>query len=337
MGSLASFSTSGARRNRIESGAAERMATRHAPQREPEAAPGAVFLDGRDRVVGAGRFEPARAAGERRQQQLISANDDGRRRARSGTSTTSRRGASSARQENQRGRRRMARARDRRCAIATTSRARGPSCGARRRNISRNRRFARLRSTAPPTRREAMMPSRSASRPFGLPSRVTKPARHATAAGFDGHEFRPRAQPRVAAKSSEPWPAELRLARGNRQALAAFGAAPLENDAAVLRAHPHPEPVSSTAAAAIWLKRALHGTPGLGDSPDGETRIVATRQKTCQFGRLVCIRDRCGRFAGFRRCARPRRRKFSTPVEKPVEISGFSILMSCKLLKIKTL
>ena len=48
----------------------------------------------------------------------------------------------------------------------------------------------------------------------------------------------------------------------NCQTLAAFGAAPLENDPAVLGPHPHEKSVRSAAAAAIGLKRALHGAPG---------------------------------------------------------------------------
>lgn len=50
----------------------------------------------------------------------------------------------------------------------------------------------------------------------------------------------------------------------NGQALPPFGAAPLENDTAVLRAHPHEETVGAPTAAAIGLERALHGTPGRG-------------------------------------------------------------------------
>ena len=52
------------------------------------------------------------------------------------------------------------------------------------------------------------------------------------------------------------------LFRRDRQSLAAFRAATLENDPAVLGAHPNPKPVRATPAAAIWLKRALHCAPG---------------------------------------------------------------------------
>jgi hypothetical protein len=110
------------------------------------------------------------------------------------------------------------------------------------------------------------------------------------------------------------------LARGDSQTLAALGAAALENDAAVLCTHAHPEPVSSTAAAAIWLKRALHWTPGWGDSPAGETWIVTNEQKTCQFELLVCKHDAVVNSPAFAN-GPILRRKFSTPVQKPVEIS----------------
>ena len=52
------------------------------------------------------------------------------------------------------------------------------------------------------------------------------------------------------------------LARGNRQALAPFGPAALEDNAAILGAHPHDEPVGARSTAAIRLKRTLHLTPG---------------------------------------------------------------------------
>ena len=114
-----------------------------------------------------------------------------------------------------------------------------------------------------------------------------------------------------------------RLAGGNRQALPALLPAALENDAPVFSAHPDPEAVSPAAAAAIWLKRALHAlqTPGLGATPGKETKIVAASK-------------RCVNSAGCRASAvmvdspafgaeRPRGAEFSTPVEKPVEISSF--------------
>jgi len=52
------------------------------------------------------------------------------------------------------------------------------------------------------------------------------------------------------------------LFRRDRQSLAAFGAATLEDDPAVLGAHPNPKSVSAASATAIWLKRALHCAPG---------------------------------------------------------------------------
>ena len=62
-----------------------------------------------------------------------------------------------------------------------------------------------------------------------------------------------------------------RLARRDREALAALGAATLQNLPALLRAHAHEEPVGLRAAAAIRLKRALHGS------------------------RYPCLRNSCGR------------------------------------------
>src|SRR5262249_13578474 len=50
--------------------------------------------------------------------------------------------------------------------------------------------------------------------------------------------------------------------RRNRQTLAPLGAAPLENDPAVLGAHPHEKSMGATAAAAIRLKSTLHLAPG---------------------------------------------------------------------------
>ena len=52
------------------------------------------------------------------------------------------------------------------------------------------------------------------------------------------------------------------LFRRDRQPLAAFGAPTLENDPAVLGAHPNPKSVRAASATAIWLKRALHCAPG---------------------------------------------------------------------------
>ena len=48
------------------------------------------------------------------------------------------------------------------------------------------------------------------------------------------------------------------LRRGNRQTLAAFCAAPLENQPPILCAHPHEKTVRAPASAAIRLERTLH-------------------------------------------------------------------------------
>jgi hypothetical protein len=53
-----------------------------------------------------------------------------------------------------------------------------------------------------------------------------------------------------------------RLLGRNSQPLASLRAATFENNPPVLGTHTHPETVCSAAAAAIWLKRALHLTPG---------------------------------------------------------------------------
>lgn len=56
-------------------------------------------------------------------------------------------------------------------------------------------------------------------------------------------------------------PAALR--RGDREALSALRAAPLEHLTALLGAHAHEEPVGLRAAAAVWLERTLHGVESL--------------------------------------------------------------------------
>ena len=48
------------------------------------------------------------------------------------------------------------------------------------------------------------------------------------------------------------------LSSADGQALAAFGAPALEDDAPILTGHPHEKTVNATAAAAIGLKRTLH-------------------------------------------------------------------------------
>jgi len=51
------------------------------------------------------------------------------------------------------------------------------------------------------------------------------------------------------------------LGRWNREAPTAFGAAPLQHDAAVLRLHSNEEPVGPPAMPTVWLVGAFHGTP----------------------------------------------------------------------------
>jgi hypothetical protein len=68
----------------------------------------------------------------------------------------------------------------------------------------------------------------------------------------------------------------------NRQALATLRAAPLQNPAAVLRAHLHEEAVGPPATAAIGLERAFHETPSRVSLHHEETRIVANGGKPCQ-------------------------------------------------------
>ena len=74
------------------------------------------------------------------------------------------------------------------------------------------------------------------------------------------------------------------------------------------------------AAAAIRLKRALHESPSRVRRHPGETPIVATTFAAAPPAPVVDSPA----FRRVRRC----HRKFSTPVEKPVEIQGFSPALS---------
>jgi hypothetical protein len=144
------------------------------------------------------------------------------------------------------------------------------SSSGRRRKRSRTRRLARLRSTALPSRREAMIPSRSRSRSFGLPSRVRKrvATRRPPVCTAVNSARRRRRSPRPNLNDMGKLrraPSRTRaLGRRDGQPFATFRAPPLQHVPTVFRAHPHEKTVSATAPAAIGLIRTFHWTPRRG-------------------------------------------------------------------------
>ena len=108
----------------------------------------------------------------------------------------------------------------------------------------------------------------------------------------------------------------------DRQALAALRAAALQDETPVLGGHPHEKTVRARAVARIWLKRSLtlHADPFDEErtaNVSGRFRGVSTR--------VVCVR-----VSVLHETSRPRKircafglfPKFSTPVEKTVEIKA---------------
>lgn len=73
------------------------------------------------------------------------------------------------------------------------------------------------------------------------------------------------------------------LASGNRQALAPFGATPLQHEPTIFCAHPHDEPMRATTAADVGLKSTLHQTPSRSVLPTRrETQMLPDTGKPCQ-------------------------------------------------------
>ena len=223
-------------------------------------------LDGLHRVLGARRLEAARAAGKRRR---AGADTRERARSRNGVTCGSRirpivRLPQPAQGALQIGGERAVRRID--AARAAQSRRRPSACGRTRaakagrsaRNSARSRRLARLRATAPPTRRDAITPRRSQSSAFGSADERQEPRAHAASL----RARRGRTPRGVAGGRADRTPGPCGRSR-NGQPLAALGAAALEHDAAVLGAHPDEKPVRAPASAPIRLKRTFHGTPSL--------------------------------------------------------------------------
>jgi hypothetical protein len=108
----------------------------------------------------------------------------------------------------------------------------------------------------------------------------------------------------------------------DRQALATLGAAALQDETPVLGGHPHEKTVRACAVARIWLKRSLT----LHADPFDEER---TANDSGRF-RRVSTRVVCVRVSVLHETSRPRKircafglsPKFSTPVEKTVEIKA---------------
>lgn len=275
-----------ARRHWIKTGTCKWMAPRHALDGEQQSSCQAVLFNGRHGIHGARRLKPARPAGKRTEHQLIGTNQDEPESHRWRAHRAPFRSRPSAALTSDRTSLNGARARSalamatmsiEGCAVDNTS---GSSCL----NISRSRRLARLRITAPPTRREAMMPNRSCPRSFVLPSRVT----------YRDDTRRPWSCTavncaRVRSRTSRPnvfdmgcrWAVVVDGCSGVRlqhcrdsgygQALAALGATPFQHRTAVLGPHPHQEAMGAPAAATIRLVRTLHVTPGRVLNHPGET------------------------------------------------------------------
>jgi hypothetical protein len=111
------------------------------------------------------------------------------------------------------------------------------------------------------------------------------------------------------------------LFAADRQTFAALRAAALEHEAAVLGAHPHQEPVSLFPAPGIRLKCALtlHKSPYENEPP-----MLANAFGRCQCtGVCATVCDlHGGGMTPQAACAFGLSPKFSTPVEKTVEING---------------
>ena len=116
----------------------------------------------------------------------------------------------------------------------------------------------------------------------------------------------------------------------HRQALAALGAAALQDQASVLGAHSLEETVRPAPAAAIGLKSALHGITSLTVTADGRTaepQMVAVGPVRVNRGTLFGLWYRpplpvARTNVPLRSNRGPSR--FSTIVENSVEISGLS-------------
>src|ERR1700733_15207299 len=127
--------------------------------------------------------------------------------------------------------------------------------GAASRNSSRMRRLARLRTTAPPSFRDAMIPSRSWPSVFDLPIKVmgVEPTRRPVFCVTTNAAW----SRRRSARRDEPGTGPAGLV--DDEALAALGASWLEDKPAALGVHPLEESVGAPTAATIGLKRTLHG------------------------------------------------------------------------------
>ena len=150
------------------------MATHHAAEREPRSPAETVSLNGFHRICRAGWLETAPAADERAERELVRANAHEPDPARQGHERLARRRRPTASVNSAATWENRAVATSRRGMTTRSSDRSGLLSFVivdRNRNISRTRRFARLRRTAPPRRRDAMMPSRS--RPIVLGSAST--------------------------------------------------------------------------------------------------------------------------------------------------------------------
>jgi hypothetical protein len=110
---------------------------------------------------------------------------------------------------------------------------------------------------------------------------------------------------------------------GDGQPFAAFGPTALQDNAPVLRVHPNKKPMGAAASPTIGLKSTFHWTPGWVSIPWRNSNRNEPRKSVSMFDgsggyRIVSFKDRVVESRAFSREAiRP---KFSTPVEKTVEI-----------------
>ena len=144
------------------------------------------------------------------------------------------------------------------------------SRGCSSRKISRKRRFTRLRTTAVPTRRLTVIPTRLTreasteaaadrarsgwrqTRPFSRTRAKSVPSRNR-----QDRRIRKRPRHSVAASKLVPWD-PLLLVRLDSQQLAATSPAALENSPTVGRGHPLAKAVGSHALCLLGLPGALH-------------------------------------------------------------------------------
>lgn len=232
--------------------------------------------DGLGGIRGAGRHEAARAARHRRQGQLIQS-DSAERETRGDRHLDLGAGRWQRRSVVRKSSRRAGHGASSRAGFGITMRSKAGRDPASVLKTSRIRRLARFLTTAPPSRRDATMPSRCDSpvsgdamivkyRPWALrpPSKTRwnsarRRSRRARGRVCDGMGMTPGGFTRLRTGGGTC----LSARRRNGQAFSPFGAPPLEHQAPILCTHPHEEPVGALPVSPIRLIRPLHDDASL--------------------------------------------------------------------------